>query len=337
MKKYFERLKKLYKTRDINSVEKIVDQLYHNHFLPVLIGTSNGELYYQKEDAIKLFKDDLEGWGDVEIDIDSFNEQTYGPYQVSRCLSTIKQTFNVDVATYDRFYNIVNDIKASNEGSDYQKLMLIQQLLVHLMHDRKEGTRTYLWDMYLDMITRNDKCLLLQFSLPIDSYCPDVRVDDFETYNKSLYEKEIKIVEKIKDKSPIQLELQKVLEPIVMKEQEAEQVTFNDSIAIIDQKNDYFCFIAIGKYQKTVSLDQRLSLLMSKRYEDMDSKRALFSLRRDIASHLLHDAIGESMDIHFRMIGIGVMKQNGIDILYHQITLPFNLILEEKTDAAIVL
>jgi septum formation topological specificity factor MinE len=334
METQFKKIKALYESRDLKAIEVFVEELYQNQELPVLIGTSNGELCYQKEDIIKIFKSDLEGWGDVDVDLDSLELIEYGPYQVGRCFSTIKQTFNLDDQTYDRFVHIVESIKKSDEGTNYQKITLIQRLLVHLMHDRKKENREYLWDMYLDMIAKQGVCLALQFSLPIDPLCPDVRIDDFETYNKSLFERELEIIQKMKAKSSISIDFKDQLKSIVIKDQKADSVALNDDIVVIDQSDEYFCFVAVGSYQKKVKFEERLSLLLKHEYQGMESKRALYALRRDIASHLAHDAIGETMDVHFRMTGIGIINNQGVDILYHQITLPFNLILEEKTDRA---
>jgi hypothetical protein len=333
MKKIFEQINQLYDTINIQEVPKLVNQLYQNHKMPILIGTSNGELYFDHEAIEKLFVSDLEGWGQVKLNLESVRTETYGFFQVSSCKASVMQTFDINDQVYERFVNIVTEIKNDQQGTNHQKAMLIQQLLVHLMHDRKEGKRSYDWDLDLNIIGKQGVVDILQFSMPIDEMIPDVRLDDFDDYNKKVFEAEIKKIEKYSNGAQC-LDLIELLSKHIKTVKNAEDVSISPSQIIVSQVDDYISFFATGNYNKKVTMNERIDHLFRNFHNQEKPKKQLFNIRRDIAQHLLHDAIGETMNVHFRVIGIAQVINQKYIIKHIQVTLPFNVILEEKTDFA---
>jgi hypothetical protein len=333
MKKIFEQINELYFTKNIQEVPKLVNQLYQNHKTPILIGTSNGELYFDKEAIEKLFVSDLEGWGEVKLKLDLVKTETWGPFQVSHCPASVTQTFDINEKVYERFVNIVTEIKDDQQGTTHQKAMLIQQLLVHLMHDRKEGKRSYDWDLDLNIIGKQGVVDVLQFSMPIDEMIPDVRLDDFDDYNQKVFEAETKRIEKYANGTQYPDFIQLLIEH-VKTIKKAEDVSISTNQIVINQVEDYISFFASGHYTKKVTLNERIDHLFQNFHEQETPKKQLFNIRRDIAQHLLHNAIGETMNVHFRVIGVAQRINQQYVIKHIQVTLPFNVILEEKTDFA---
>lgn len=333
MKQTIELFKEMYLKRDFNQIEPLYHALYGKNELPILIGTSNGELYFDKAGIIKLLNSDLQDWGDVLLNIDEMKTHCYGPYQHIHIPATLKQTFEVNDETYKRFSSMIQEIKNDTQGTNYQKITLISQLLTHLMSDRVQKVREYLLELNIDIITLDNMGVMLQFSMPIDDLLPDVRLDDFDTYNQTIYNKELKLIEPFAQRLDKEI-LINLLKERVKEDKKATQVNIHSKQIVIREFDQYMSFIATGYYEKTISLEQRLDHLFSHFHETKPPKKQLFNIRRDIAQHLLHDAIGQTMSIHFRVIGIAEKTGDSYHIHFIKITLPYNIILEEKTDFA---
>lgn len=331
MKETIELIKTLYKTRDMRMIEDVCDRIYGNNTKPILIGTSNAELYFNKEDMIKLFRSDLESWGDVFIDSESMNIQIIGSYEVVHVKAKIRQTFHVTDETYKGFSMDIDEIRQSTTSTHYQKLVLILQLLSHLLSDRTEGKRCYDWDLDIDFILKNKQACLMMFSMPINELTPDVRLDDFDDYNYRIYQKELNIMKAHAHAEDDQDVISFINEHIKDLKQ-ASDVFMSSKQAIVNHDGNNIFFMGIGYYVKTVTLDERLNHIMAHFYEHDEPKKRLFNIRRDISNHLLHDAIGEQMKVHFRVIGVISKHEDQYQMAYIKISLPFNLILEEKTN-----
>ena len=331
MKKTIDLMKDMYERRDSSKIEEVYQSLFNNEDRPILIGTSNAELYFTKESIIKLFKSDLEGWGDVYMDNDSISTQSYGPYQVIHIPSTVRQTFKVTDETYKDFTEHIEVIRNNQDGTDYQKLMQIQHLLSHLLSDRPQRARSYDWKLDLDLIAYNDEAFLLMFSMPMNDLTPDVRLDDMDDQNKKIYDHELKLIAPYANAEQSD-ELINLIKTYITTLKQASNVFIDSKQIILDTNQNYISFMGIGYYTKTVTLDERLDIIMNNFYDDETPKRRLFNIRRDISQHLLHDAIGEQMEIPFRVIGIASLMDSQYQIEYIKVSLPFNLILEEKTN-----
>lgn len=324
-------MKEMYERRDLNKIESVYQSLFKNSDRPILIGTSNAELYFTKESIIKLFKSDLEGWGNVYMDNESISIESYGPYQVIHIPSTVRQTFKVTDETYKDFTEHIEVIRKNQDGTDYQKLMQIQQLLSHLLSDRPQRARFYDWKLDLDLIVNNDQAYLLMFSMPMNDVTPDVRLDDIDDQNKKIYDYELKLIAPYANAEQSD-ELINLITEHVTTTKQASNVFIDSKQIILETNQDYISFMGIGYYTKTITLDERLDIIMNSFYEEETPKRKLFNIRRNISQHLLHDAIGEQMEIPFRVIGIASLKDSQYHIEYIKVSLPFNLILEEKTN-----
>jgi hypothetical protein len=331
MKQKIEQLKKLYITRDIHAINDMYQVIFKDNTKPILIGTSNAEFYFNKEDIIKLFKSDLDSWGDVYIDTDSLTSHHIGPFEVVHVPSTIRQTFDVTEDTYKSFSQYIDEIKEMNHASNYQKLLLVQQLLSHLLSDRPHGKRCYDWDLDINFIMKKDQAFLMMFSMPINELTPDVRLDDFDDYNQKIYQKELSMIAPHTQDEVDKNLLSGIADHIIYLKN-ASSISLNEKQFIFDIKDNYVSFMGIGYYTKQVTLDERLQNIMANVYDDEDPKRKLFNLRRDIANHFYHDAIGNDMKVQFRVIGIARKIDTTYIIEYIKISLPFNLILEEKTN-----
>ena len=331
MKKTLELIKKMYQTRNNNSIEEVYQSIFNNNERPILIGTSNAELYFTKESIVKLFKSDLDGWGNVTINDKSIVTHNFGPFQVINVPATVRQTFNVTNETYSNFTELIDEIRKSKSGTHYQKLMLILNLLSHLLSDRPQMARCYDWELELDFIIKNKETSLLMFSMPMNDLIPDVRLDDFDDQNKKIYDHELKLIAPYAYAHQADDLISKIAHHITTIKQ-ASDVFIDSTQLILEVHENYTSFVGIGYYQKTITLDERLDIIMSNFYEEETPKRKLFNIRRDISQHLLHDAIGEQMEIPFRVIGIASFKENQYQIEYIKVSLPFNLILEEKTN-----
>lgn len=335
MKETIEHIKKLYDTRDMNMIEDVFHRIYGNNSKPILIGTSNAELYFDKEDIIKLFRSDLESWGDVYIDSESINIHSIGPYQVVNVAGKIRQTFFLTDETYKGFSNNIDEISQSTTSTHYQKLTLILQLLSHLLSDRTVGKRCYDWDLEIDFVIKNKQAHLMMFSMPINELTPDVRLDDFDDYNYRIYQRELKIMEAhahADDYPDVLLFINEYIKQV----KQASDVYMSSKQSIMDCDENYIYFMGIGYYFKSVTLEERLNHIMTHLYENDEPKRRLFNIRRDISNHLLHDAIGEQMKVHFRVIGVVSKHEDHYHMGYIKISLPFNLILEEKTNDLLI-
>ena len=331
MKKTLELIKKMYQTRNTNMIEDVYQSIFNNNERPILIGTSNAELYFTKESIIKLFKSDLDGWGNVAINDKSMVTHNFGPFQVINIPATVSQTFNVTNETYNNFTELIDEIRKNASGTHYQKLMLILNLLSHLLSDRPQMARCYDWELELDFIVKNNETSLLMFSMPMNDMIPDVRIDDFDDQNKKIYDHELKLIAPYANAYQADDLLSLITNHITTTKQ-ASEVFIDSTKVILDVNENYTSFVGIGYYKKTITLDERLDIIMNNFYEEETPKRKLFNIRRDISQHLMHDAIGEQMEIPFRVIGIVSITDNKYQIEYIKVSLPFNLILEEKTN-----
>lgn len=336
MKNTLELIKKMYQTRNTNMIEDVYHSIFNNNERPILIGTSNAELYFTKDSVIKLFKSDLDGWGIVTINDKSVVTHNFGPFQIINVPATVRQTFNVTNETYNDFSELIDVIRQSSSGTHYQKLMLILNLLSHLLSDRPQMARCYEWELELDFIIKNKETSLLMFSMPMNDLIPDVRLDDFDDQNKKIYDHELKLIAPYIASYQAEDLISKIAHHITTIKQ-ASEVFFDSTQVILDAHENYTSFVGIGYYQKTITLDERLDIIMSNFYEEEAPKRKLFNIRRDISQHLLHDATGEQMEIPFRVIGIASFKESKYQIEYIKVSLPFNLILEEKTNDHLII
>lgn len=329
MRKILEFMKTMYDKRDQNMVEPFYDMLFKEVETPMLLGTSNLEIYLEKEKIIKLFRSDLEDWGHLTLDLDQMSEDTFGDMVWVKLPATVQFDFENDEATYGRFVEFVNDIKKDTHGTLEQKALLIQNLLVHLLSDRDPGKRTYLWHVNINMLFNKKRCELLSFSMPVDEFVPDVRLDDFDPFSKYAYDKELGLIKSHVNPSVDQT-LIDLIKSSVQSDKQADKVHLENDQMIIKTIGDDIMFFGVGSYEKKIALEERLKTIFEQETASNNPKQSLFELRRDIIQHVLHDRIGEVMHNHFRTFGMASKTNNGYAIQAIEIILPFNVILEEK-------
>lgn len=201
--------------------------------------------------------------------------------------------------------------------------------MMYVNCDRQVGTRYYDWDLTIDIIKKEYETFLMMFSMPIDELIPDVRLDDFSDQSMKIYQHELKLIAPYAN-GDNHKDLITLITNHIQTLKEASNVHIEPNQVILDINDHHISFMGIGYYQRHVTLEERMHHIMTHFHEDETPKRRIFNIRRDISQHLLHHAIGDMMTIQFRVTGIAAIKEGMLSIEYIKVSLPFNIVLEEK-------
>lgn len=311
----FKKINHAYKKRDINYITDNYEDLFSNQC--VLIGTSLNELCISKDEIIKLFSSDFEGWGDFTIDLDSIKyEEVLGNIVVTS-KANLKVSFDSSNQKYDNYLSEIEYIDSKNSQKEKSATEIIW-LMTHLMRTFKEEKRQYLWTLEFTTIINkyDDKLLmdLVMFSYPFENDNYDIVLND-EPYFKDVYKKEINRLDTLNNQliSDINIKLNLNIK---------ELWSLNNL-----GKNKNF-FIGSGYLIECFDFDKYYQNVLNyyKNSKD-DSQRTMFNVTRDLAYAMHANSLGDR-EIMFRIIGI-----NDKFIIKY----PYQMILENKSNKEIKL
>lgn len=337
------KLKSSYIERDVTKIDDLMYALFRTQENVVFIGTSAGEWYFDYESIKGLFISDWKYWGNVIIDNDNYELKSFNSYYWIALKASVEYVFEDTEERYERYYSTIKDTAGANSTA-YQKACYIEWLLAHLLHSRESDIRKYLWDLdikiILEIVDNQPMCKIMQFSLPMSVNYTDVRID-YASYNQENYEKECAEIAKyneqcIEDVSSIKLQLIEKIQSYIYESYEnlTDTVILSENI-VVDHNNETFCFCGSGTLKKTLDIEKQLSEVMQKiinrDYKD-NVKDSLFKIRRDIAYIMKEYAINSNAINPFRVIGIGKISYGEIYIKKIDVSFPFSMILEQKTD-----
>jgi hypothetical protein len=375
IKKIFIELQKCYLERNAANIDKLADTLFDKNSSPVVIGTSNNEIFFGYEESKKIFLEDWKSWGNVSFDMDTLEIIENDTLINVSIKAGVEYNFYNTEETYKNFMGFVKEV-AENKKSHYSKSAETIWLLSHLLHERADNERKYIWDMNITGIIKNTttgyKFEFLQFSIPTSSQFPDARIDA-EEYDKHSYNEESKKIKNFNETIDEDRNLKEKLSEIF---NNSDEILFSsdnlkrfmcidsskkdskefkeylellktegtldkieDQNIILFKTEKSFSFFGISTYTKKINPEKELNKIFDKIKKDDyegDNKDKLFKIRRDLSFALKEIfAAGNEMISPIRIQGMGTIKENQLIIDSFEISYPFNCILEEKTDLAI--
>ncbi len=179
-----------YAKRNIEEVDVFFEELFINGEDTYAVGTGTGELFLGSEQVKTLIKDDWEGWGDVNIDLENAHIDIEGEVAWFATTGSVKYTFEDTLEKYDSHTKFIKE-KAEETGlTPKQKITFINWFLSLVYHQRVEKKREYLWPMCLNGVLLKDvdkwKFVNLEFSMSKANF-PDERFENskqhLESYN----------------------------------------------------------------------------------------------------------------------------------------------------------
>ncbi len=366
-----EFMQQCYAERNPNNAAALFGKLFDPADSPVLVGTSNSEWCLTMDEILGLFISDWEGWGDLVIYPASLACGGHGPLHWFSVGATVSFRF---ADTDQRYANYMASARrvAEGGGSAAARAGHILWVLSHLLHTRAPGERAYLWDITLSGVVRvcgdSLKVQQLQFSFPMASPFPDVRIDLEEAERQCFREECVKVAARAQcgeGVEPLRGMLSRLFEERGPARFAPDAVCFDgdgqamggeafatqlrqyrqDGVAlsllpdalIIGQAGGCYWFCGLGTAERAVSLEEELGRVLG-RIGDYDSqpdtKEALYRLRRDLA-HVMKVALASDRHVApFRAEGLGRVGEDGTLIMeYCRITYPFQWILEQKNEA----
>ncbi len=218
-----EYLQTAYQKRDLSKLDEFMDYLYGDNEKISMIGTSDNEVYFTKENAKKLYAGDWQYWGDLDLQVENAEIRLNGDTAWIHLPGTVKSSFSTSEEVYKKFLGFIAEFydgKTFDSAKPVQtKLAEINWLLAHLLHDRnKDKQRNYFWEMRLFLVFRKegDNWFLQhsQFSFPKEGVFPDERFSPSTYYMKS-YERECLSYQKYSNYSQLGKEIKRQLESCV--------------------------------------------------------------------------------------------------------------------------
>ncbi len=366
-----EYMQQCYVERNPDNAAALCDRLFDPADSPVLVGTSNSEWCLMMEEIRELFVSDWEGWGDVVINPASLACGGPGPLHWFSVGATVSFRFTDSDQRYANYMAAVRRV-AEGGGSAAARAGHILWVLSHLLHTRAPGERAYLWDITLSGIIRQCgdqlKVQELQFSFPMTSAFPDVRIDLDEAERQCFRDECAKVAARAQrgeGAEPLRGMLARLFEEggpvrcapdaccfdgdshamggeafvarLHQYRQDGVALSLLPETLILGQTGSCIWFCGLGTAERAVSLEEELGRVLG-RIEEYDSqpdtKEALYRLRRDLA-HVMKEALASDRHVApFRVEGLGMVGEDGNLIMeYCRITYPFQWILEQKNEA----
>jgi hypothetical protein len=120
-----------------------------------------------------------------------------------------------------------------------------------------------------------------------------------------------------------------------------DEITLDYENCLVNSNEDVVWIVTHGTMKKIISeksaFENTIKAMENIFTSDLDDKDKLFNIRRRIAGTFKESAKGESYVWPFRLEAVIIKEKNNWVFKYLQFSLPFNWILEEKTDAASIL
>ena len=217
---------------------------------------------------------------------------------------------------------------------------------------------------------------ILQFSMPVMSAYPDVRTDtsqeDWHTFQEECRKiREYNASNSVNHNTVIAEQLSRFfdkdkrvkfiyddkkryigcdgnprsgteyLEYLENMREKGTEAIFQKEDIIVTNRKSAFTFCGVGLFTRDILLETELNNIFScmECYNCLESKKeALFCIRRDIVLALKESAPLTRSSMPFRIEGVGSVSDNmDLNIEYMQISYPFNHVLEQKTDASVLI
>lgn len=119
-----------------------------------------------------------------------------------------------------------------------------------------------------------------------------------------------------------------------------DEINLDYENCIINWNEDVVWVVANGNMEKTMdekkAFENTINIINNIFANDLDDRDKLFNIRRRIADTLKENAKGEKYIWPFRFEGVLIKEKEDWVFKYLQFSLPFNYILEGKTEAAIL-
>jgi hypothetical protein len=120
-----------------------------------------------------------------------------------------------------------------------------------------------------------------------------------------------------------------------------DEIALDYENCLVNSNEDVVWIVTHGTMKKVISeknaFENTINIIENIFTSDLDDKEKLFNIRRRIAGTFKENAKGEDYIWPFRFEGIIIKEKNNWIFKYLQFSLPFNWILEGKTDAASLL
>ncbi|MBI9032460.1 hypothetical protein JEZ13_10750 [bacterium] len=215
-----EYLQTAYQKRDLSKLDEFMDYLYGDNEKFSMIGTSDNEVYFTKENAKKLYAGDWQYWGDLVLNLEQAEIRITSDTGWIHVPGSVKYVFSTDDNVYKKFLGFIEEFydgKSYDSSKPVQtKLTEINWLLAHLLHDRmKDKPRKYFWELRLFLIFQkvgNDWFLQhSQFSFPKEGNFPDERFSTSTYYERS-FERECLLYQQNTNYSQLEKEIKSQVE-----------------------------------------------------------------------------------------------------------------------------
>ena len=120
-----------------------------------------------------------------------------------------------------------------------------------------------------------------------------------------------------------------------------DEITLDYENCLVNSNEDVVWVVTHGTMKKVISEENAfkhtINIMENIFTSDLDDKEKLFNIRRRIAGTFKENAKGEDYVWPFRLEGVLIKEKHNWVFKYLQFSLPFNWILEGKTDAASLL
>lgn len=180
-----------YIQRDIKKIDDFMDRLFDKNESVIVIGTGGHELCIGYAEVKDIFLGDFEYWGDLRINADDATIIPLGNTALIYTTGTVKFSFDSKSDTYTRYLNSIKEyfdgVSLNSKKANNVKLTEINWTLSHLLSQRNNHERDYLWDLRVSfvVIKKETRWIVkqMQFSLPVVGHMPDIRIDNSSSHD----------------------------------------------------------------------------------------------------------------------------------------------------------
>ncbi|MGH4119793.1 nuclear transport factor 2 family protein [Clostridium sp.] len=189
-----------YIQRDTKEIDNFMDALFDKNENVIIVGTGGHELCIGYEDVKDIFIGDFEYWGDLRINADDSTIIPLGNTALIYTTGTVKYSFDSKSETYTRYLGSIkkyfDGVSLNSKKSNNVKLTEINWTLSHLLSQRDNLERSYLWDLRVSfvLIKKETRWIIkqMQFSLPVVGHMPDIRINNSGNHDLNNFNNETK-------------------------------------------------------------------------------------------------------------------------------------------------
>jgi hypothetical protein len=187
-----------YIRRNTKEIDNFMDALFDKNENVIVIGTGGHELCIGYAEVKDIFLGDFEYWGDLRIKADDATIIPIGNTALIYTTGTVKFSFDSKSETYTRYLASIkkyfDGVSLNSKKSNNVKLTEINWTLSHLLSQRNNLERNYLWDLRVSfvLIKKETKWIIkqMQFSLPVVGHMPDIRIDNSSNHDLNNFNNE---------------------------------------------------------------------------------------------------------------------------------------------------